>query len=133
MKSRHRIIRFALVGTTVAALYILLYAGFLALGLAQVLANALAFLMAVAVQYLGQAGFTFDAPWRDSAQALRFIAMIGLGLLTSALITGALGPALGWHTLISAAVVTLVLPVQNFVIMSRWVFSDRCEPMESSQ
>lgn len=131
MTSGHRLFRFALVGTAVAVLYILLYAGFMALGMPQAIANALAFLVAVAVQYLGQAGLTFDAPWRDRTQALRFAAMIGLGLLTSALITGALGPAFGWHALVSAAVVTLVLPIQNFVIMSRWVFSRRRDQMET--
>lgn len=130
MAGSRRIFRFALVGAAVAALYVALYAGFLALGLAQVLANALAFLIAVAVQYLGQAGFTFEAPWRDGAQALRFGVMISLGLVTSALITGLLGPAFGWPALVAAIVVTLVLPLQNYVIMSRWVFARGCDQME---
>jgi len=94
MASTRTLLRFALVGAAVAALYLLLYAGFLAFGVAQLLANALAFLTAVAVQYLGQAGVTFDAPWRDGAQAGRFGVMIGLGLVTSTIVTGFIGPSL---------------------------------------
>ena len=131
MQSGGTLLRFALVGAGVAALYIALYALLLTLGVAQALANALAFLCAVAIQYVGQAGFTFNASLRDSGQAIRFGAMIGLGLVTSALITGLLGPALGWPALVSAVVVTLVLPIQNFVIMSRWVFTRRRDQMET--
>lgn len=130
MASTRTLLRFALVGAAVAALYLLLYAGFLAFGVAQLLANALAFLTAVAVQYLGQAGVTFDAPWRDGAQAGRFGVMIGLGLATSTIITGIIGPSLGLSTPAAAIAVTLVLPVQNFLIMSRWVFARRHDPSE---
>lgn len=126
-------IRFALVGAGVAALYVVLYGALLALHIAQPLANAVAFLTAVAVQYIGQAGFTFDAPWRDMRQAARFGGMICLGLATSAVITGAIGPALDWPAMISAVVVTLVLPIQNYVIMSRWVFARRGSQLETFQ
>ena len=128
-----RIVRFAIVGVSVAALYVALYTAFLALGMAQMLANGLAFLLAVAVQYLGQAGFTFGAPWRDGAQGMRFGVMISLGLLTSAVITGLVGPAFGWPVLAASVVVTLVLPIQNYLIMSRWVFLSGRDPLESNR
>ena len=108
MEKGGTILRFALVGTGVAALYILLYLALIAMGLGNLPANAIAFLTAVAVQYLGQAGFTFKASLRDPHQALRFAVMIGFGLMTSALITGLIGPALGWAAFVSAAIVTLV-------------------------
>jgi putative flippase GtrA len=47
-----------------------------------------------------------------------------LGLLVSALILGVLGPALGWPNWVSAALVTLVVPVQNFLLFRQWVFSE---------
>ena len=125
--------RFMLVGTGVAVLYIALYAGLSALGVPHLPANTLAFLLAVAVQYVGQAGFTFNATLRDPYQVLRFGVMICFGLVSSTLITGLLGPAMGWSALLSAAVVTLVLPIQNYVIMSRWVFSIRRDQMETPQ
>lgn len=123
MSGRLRIIRFAVVGASVAALYVLLYLAFLYVGIAQGMANGLAFLIAVAVQYLGQAGFTFAAKLGDGAQMLRFGFMIGLGLITSALVTGLIGPALGWADWLAAVAVTLILPVQNYIVMTRWVFA----------
>lgn len=132
MRKGGTFLRFALVGAGVAALYIVLYLLFLALGLPQMLANAVAFLTAVAVQYVGQAGFAFRAPLRDGPQALRFALMIGLGLITSALLTGMIGPALEMPDWMAAAVVTLVLPVQNYVIMTRWVFTRTRDQMETS-
>jgi putative flippase GtrA len=116
-------LRFAIVGGTVALVYMAAYLGLLALGLPQVLANALAFLGAVALQYLGQALFTFRAPLRDRAQAGRFAAMILCGLVTAALITGPLATRLGLPDGLAALAVMLLLPVQNYVFMILWVFS----------
>lgn len=117
-----RLIRFAFVGASVALIYVALYVGFLALGWWQVAANGAAFLLAVLVQYVGQAGFTFQARLGDGPQILRFGWMIGCGLLTSAVITGALAPAMEVRPAVAALLVALVLPVQNYIIMSRWVF-----------
>ncbi|MEP4195347.1 MAG: GtrA family protein [Aliishimia sp.] len=114
--------RFAIVGVTVAALYIGLYIAFLGAGLPQFFANGAAFILAIVVQYVGQAGFTFKAELKDGSQIQRFGTMIGLGLITSALVTGAIGPWLNLSDWLSAAVVTIILPLQNYLIMTRWVF-----------
>lgn len=126
-----RKLRFACVGTAVAALYISLYAVFLWLGLPQFVANGLAFLLAVAVQYSGQAGYTFGAPMADRRQIGRFIAMIACGFVTSAIITGWLAPGLGLTPVAAAVTVALILPVQNYLIMSRWVFMRASDPRET--
>lgn len=123
--ARHRAARFAVVGASVAAIYILLYLGLQAQGLARPVANIAAFLFAVAVQYVGQTLFTFRRRLAVPAQMSRFIGMILLGLLVSALITGRLGPALGWPDWLAAAVVTVVLPVQNYLILKIWVYSEK--------
>ena len=128
-----RMIRFACVGASVAALYILLYLVFLHIGWAQWVANGVAFLLAVSVQYVGQAGVTFKARINDRAQVLRFAVMIGLGLLTSAGITGLLAPILGLADWLAAGIVTLVLPIQNYVILSRWVFAQGSTWMEPAK
>ncbi|WP_299284715.1 GtrA family protein [uncultured Tateyamaria sp.] len=133
MDQSAKILRFACVGATVALLYVALYLGLLTLGLAQPVANGAAFLLAVAVQYAGQAAFTFRAPLKDGPQITRFVAMIGCGLLSSALITGIAQPALGLPHWGAAAIVTLVLPIQNYLIMSRWVFAHGSSPAETSQ
>jgi len=118
-----QILRFAIVGGTVAALYVLLYLAFLGLGLPQPLANAFAFILAVVVQYVGQSWWTFRQPLRAPDQMVRFGCTIGLGWLVSALITGLIGPGLGWADWLAAAVVTVVLPIQNYVIFRAWVFA----------
>jgi putative flippase GtrA len=121
---RGQIVRFAIVGIGVALLYVFLYLVFLALGAPQALANIVAFLLAVVVQYLGHTVFTFHKPMGLPDQIVRFICTIGLGLLVSALITGILGPVMGWNNGVSAALVTIILPVQNFLFFKVWVFTE---------
>ena len=128
-----RIIRFGFVGASVAVIYIVLYMGFLALGWLQPFANAAAFLLAVAVQYVAQAGFTFRARLGDGGQVVRFGWMIGCGLLTSAIITGLLAPVKGISPAMAALIVACVLPVQNYLLMSRWVFRPRFPSARQAQ
>lgn len=116
-------LRFGLVGGGVALFYVLCFAGLRALGLGEVGANAFAFSGAICVQYIGQTVFTFRQPLASSAQMLRFGVTVGLGFLVSMCITGALGPQLGWSDWLSAAVVAVFLPVQNFIIFRLWVYA----------
>ena len=112
-----QMVRFAIVGGLVALSYILLYLGFLALGMAQPFANGIAFLLAVAFQYAGQSLFTFGKPMRDRAQGGRFLVMIGLGLLTAAIVTGVIAPKFELSDAIAALAVTLILPIQNLSLI----------------
>jgi putative flippase GtrA len=118
-----RFLRFALVGLGTALLYVLAYVLLLRLGVAQFAANALAFALAIAAQYLGQASYTFEARVADTAQICRFAAMVGLGFVTSVAVTGLIGPAFALGPTLSAVIVALVLPVQNFILMTLWVFT----------
>ncbi len=117
-------LRFAAVGVGVAALYVAIFVGLAALGLSRGLANVAAFGLAVAVQYVAQSLWTFRKPLDASAQALRFAVAIGLGLVVSTLITSGLGPRLGWPAWMAAGLVTVVLPVQNYLFFRLWVFAD---------
>ena len=117
------LLRFALVGAAVALAYVALYLLLLQAGLGRGLANALAFGLAVAGQYLGQTLFTFRRPLNAPRQVLRFAAMIGLGLVSSAAITGALAPALGLPDPVAALAVTVILPIQNYILMKAWVYA----------
>lgn len=118
-----QILRFSIVGVTIAALYVLSFTALLNLGMAQVVANSLAFGMAVAVQYVLQTAWTFRRPLALPDQMLRFGCTIGAGFVVSALITSAIGPALGWADWFAAAAVAIVLPVQNFIIFRLWVYA----------
>jgi putative flippase GtrA len=118
-----QILRFSVVGATVAGLYVLGYPALLAAGMAQAPANALAFAAAVAVQYVLQTWWTFRRPLGLPDQMARFTCAIAAGFAVSALITGVIGPALGWADWLSAAAVTVILPVQNFIIFRLWVYA----------
>lgn len=118
-----QVLRFAIVGVTIAALYVLGYTGFLGLGLGQAAANALAFGTAVAVQYVLQTAWTFRRPLGMPDQMLRFGCTIAAGFVVSTLITGVVGPLLGWADWLSAAMVAVALPVQNFIIFRLWVYA----------
>ncbi|SHK86664.1 Putative flippase GtrA (transmembrane translocase of bactoprenol-linked glucose) [Roseovarius marisflavi] len=123
MRRKGVILRFGVIGVAVAGVYVLLYLALQGLGLPQAGANALAFGIAVLVQYAGQARFTFGRRMADTAQIVRFGVMIALGFVTSAVITGVIAPQMGLADWLAAVTVTVILPVQNFVLMTLWVFS----------
>ena len=131
MRDWGKVLRFCIVGAGVAGLYIGLYLTLLSIGMAQVWANALSFLIAVAVQYVGQAAFTFEKPLRDAKQMMRFGVMTGIGLLTASVITGLIGPLLHLSIFTSAVLVALFLPIQNYILMALWVFSTQRPKMDS--
>ena len=124
MPPARRILSFAAVGIAVAAVYVLLYLGFLRAGISQALANAAAFSLAIAVQYAGQARITFQRNLSDPAQVVRFGIMVAAGYATSAILTGWVAPLFHLPPWVAALSVTVILPVQNFVLMSLWVFSE---------
>ena len=121
--NRAEVLRFALVGGSIAAFYIVAFTGLSALGLSATLAHAIAFGSAIALQYIGQTAFTFRRDLLDGAQAARFGIMVGLGYLMSAIITALIAPAVGWPAAVAAIFVAIVLPIQNFVFMKLWVFA----------
>jgi putative flippase GtrA len=116
-------VRFAIVGSFVALIYVLSYVALVALGLAQPFANAIAFFVAIALQYIGQASFTFGKRINDPKQMIRFFSMTTLGFITAASITGILGPLVAAPHWAAAFAVTIILPIQNYIIMTAWVFS----------
>lgn len=121
--ARFRILRFGLVGAVVGVIYVALYIPLIELGLARVWANAFAFGLAVAAQYVGQTLFTFRRRLLVPGQALRFLLMIGMGLGTSAVITSWIAPRVGLPDLAAAIAVALVLPLQNYLLMRAWVYA----------
>ena len=115
--------RFALVGLGVAALYVGTFLVLLDLGIAKFTANILAFALAIIVQYIGQATFTFRQRLDDHMQMMRFLCMIAAGFLSASVITTVVGPALDITDMAAAILVTLLLPIQNYFIMKLWVFT----------
>lgn len=123
-----QLIRFGTVGVAVALTYIGLYLTLVSAGMSHFVANGMAFSQAVVLQYACQAAFTFHKPLADKTQILRFAAMISLGYVTSALITGPVATALSLPPWQAAVAVTVILPVQNYILMSLWVFAAPSSP-----
>lgn len=120
---QHKLVRFAIIGGGTALAYIVLYLALLAMGLPQIAANGIAFLIAVILQYAGQASFTFGRQLNDRAQIVRFAVMVCLGFVSSALITAIIPAMTGLPDWAAAAIVTVYLPVQNYIFMTLWVFA----------
>jgi putative flippase GtrA len=133
------VIRYGLVGAAVALIYIV---SFKLLQIADlfpaVINSCLAFLIAVAVQYLGHAAITFRRTVRDGAQAVRFALTVGMGMVLSAIVVGCVGPALGIRDHYSALAVIVIVPFFNFIVFKVWAFApgrrrdlDRCAGVSS--
>jgi putative flippase GtrA len=120
---QHKLFRFCLVGGGTALVYVLLYLAFLAADVPQVFANGFAFGLAVMLQYAGQAAFTFGRQLNDFGQILRFAVMVILGFVSSALITSVMPVLTGLPDWAAAAIAATYLPVQNFILMTLWVFA----------
>ena len=123
MSRLNQLCSFALVGGTTAGVYVSLYLILLHAGLHQEFANALAFGSAVILQYVGQARLTFDRQLNDPRQMIRFGLMVTGGAVTSSLITGAAASYFALPPWAAALIVTVILPIQNFLFMSLWVFA----------
>lgn len=117
-----RILRFTIVGVSVAALYAGLYVVFRRLEGPEWLASLAAFGLCVCVQYLAQTVFTFRAPLAAPGQLLRFLVTITLGAAIATLIPGALGPAARLPESASVAIVVVLLPIANFLMLRIWVY-----------
>jgi len=117
-----RIIRFAIVGVGIAALYALLYALFRFAAIVPWLASLAAFAISVATQYVAHARFTFRSPLDAPGQLPRFVASIGLGAVIATLLTGVVGPQAGLPEAVTVAIVVVALPISNFILFRLWVY-----------
>lgn len=118
-----RLMRFSLVGVAVALTYIGIYLAMTSAGVDHFMANGMAFFQAILLQYACQTAFTFQKPLIDTTQIVRFAAMVSLGFVSSALITGPVARLLGLQDWQAAVAVTTILPLQNYALMTMWVYA----------
>jgi putative flippase GtrA len=86
-------------------------------------ANALAFLAALLLSYLGNRIWTFDGGGTHRRDFSRF-ALVALTCLAvnQAIVYGAV-EALGWDYRLALAIVVLVIPAASFLLNRQWVFT----------
>ncbi|MGB0498769.1 MAG: GtrA family protein [Rubricella sp.] len=118
------LLRFAIVGVSVAAFYTALFVAFSRSGLAPGIANAIALTLAVIGQYIAQTAWTFRRPLALPDQIGRFATVIAAGYLFSHIVTAVVAPAAGFADWLAAGIVVVSLPVLNFVAFRLWVYAE---------
>lgn len=116
--------RFIVVGTSVAAIYIVLSLALNRFIADLRVASAIAFAVAVAIQYLGHRLYTFGSRNRKADELFRFLVVISLGIVLSFVITH-VGGAMSVSPILSLLTVAVVTPLVNFIFFSLWVFVAR--------
>ena len=121
-----RILRFSIIGASVAAVYIVAFTILSRQGISPYIANLIAFALAATFQYVGQTLWTFRGSLGDGIQGVRFVVTIGVGLLLSTVISSLLAPTFEWPPGLAATLVAVLLPFTNFVAFRFWVYRDTC-------
>lgn len=117
-------LRFAVVGTVTAGIYFLGYNALRGqLPLSPALASGIAYVAAIVFQYMGHATFTFRKRVLDAPQVIRFLVTNGAGLVFSTFGAFLLVSVLMMSDWIASALIVVALPIINWVVMRRWVFS----------
>ncbi|MEO0995549.1 MAG: GtrA family protein [Pseudomonadota bacterium] len=117
-----RVLRFAVVGVTVSALYAGLYALFRWAEMTPGIASPLAFGLAVIWQYIAQSLWTFSAGIASGSQAARFVATVSMGAITAALVSGLIAPAIGAPEAVAILAVMGLTAAQNYLFFRLWVY-----------
>ena len=124
-----RIVRFGLVGIAATALYALLaYAFAYLIPWSAGLGSLIAYAISAAFSYLGHRLFTFKNRDTIAGSASRFAGVNVLAYGVSAVIPWAMTDWLGYAPVVSIALVCLVIPAMNFLLLNLFVFkSDAAE------
>lgn len=124
--SLHRVARFRLSGVVATLVYFLLTNLLvLAAGMPPTPASVCAYLLSLGVSYLLQSRFTFRM-WAASVdQMTRFVITSLAGLVFAWCVMAITVDVLAWPYLAGAAVICVLIPVENFFIFRGWVFATR--------
>jgi putative flippase GtrA len=116
-------IRYGLVGILLMIAYLGL-AQILAevVGISPVLASPVSFMLCVPLAYLGQSIVVFRAPWGDRAQQKRFLATTLVGFIIATSAAPLLALVADVPSYVNFVVVSLLVPLANFVVFRFWVF-----------
>jgi putative flippase GtrA len=117
-----RALRFAIVGVSVAAVYVLLYFLLRQAGMIAWIASLLALATAFAVQYTAHTVFTFRSTFQEHGQLSRFLVTVLTGTAVSMLVTLVLVPRLGLPEWLGVGIIIFGLPIANFIIFRLWVY-----------
>lgn len=116
-----RLIRFGAVGGITSAAYALIVAA-LAPDTGEALAAALAYLALLPVNYLGHRRATFRSRAPSRPELLRYLAVHAATMATCTAVMHGVTAGLGQSHWAGSAIIVIMAPVLNFVLLHRWVF-----------
>ena len=114
------LVRYAIVGGSVAVLYALVY-WFAEPRLSAYGAATAAFIGAIVAQYIGHAKYTFGVPAKNRGQLFRFIVTTAFGYAAAMSVAWA-SETYGFGRLPSVIVMLVLIPIVNFLVFVFWVF-----------
>jgi putative flippase GtrA len=123
-----RLLKFASVGLAATVLYALCAWLFTSAGsryLSAATASVAAYVVAAIFSYLGHKFFTFMSAGSHRFEAPRFAVLTGSGLAAAYLLPLLLVGQLGLPVAIPILLTCILIPVVNFVVLERWIFSGR--------
>ncbi|MET3578747.1 putative flippase GtrA [Mesorhizobium robiniae] len=123
-----RLLKFASVGLAATILYALCAGLFASAGsryLSPALASVAAYAIAAIFSYLGHKFFTFMSAGSHQFEAPRFAVLTGFGLAAAYLLPMVLVGQFGLPVAIPILLTCILIPVVNFVVLDRWIFSGR--------
>ena len=119
------LLRFIAMGLVSTMAYFLAALVLFGIGVKATTASLLAMLVGLAVSFIVQSRITFRRNGFQSADAVRFIVLGGVGLLLAHYAVVVVHDAWGQPAWQGAVVVCVAVPVVNFVVMNFWVFTHR--------
>jgi putative flippase GtrA len=116
-------LRFAGVGATGTAVqYLVLWAGVEAGGWPPALASAIGYALGSIVNYLLNYFFTFESGKSHAEAAVKYYAVLGVGLCITAALMAWLAGTLGWNYWVAQIVTTGVALLWHFAGSKWWAF-----------
>ncbi|RWB26161.1 MAG: GtrA family protein [Mesorhizobium sp.] len=123
-----RLLKFASVGLAATVLYAFCASLFTSAGstyLPPATASVAAYSVAAIFSYLGHKFFTFMSAGSHQFEAPRFAVLTGFGLAIAYLLPLLLVGQFGLPVAIPILLTCVLIPVVNFVVLERWIFSGR--------
>ena len=121
-----RTVRFGFVGIAALLIYAVIAEVFMVRGaslLPPALASLAAYAVAAVFSYTGHKYITFRSGGDHASEAPRYLSTTAAGLALSWTLPKLLVEGLGAPPIVPILVICTVLPVANYFILSRWVFS----------
>ncbi len=118
-----RIIRFGFVGIAATVVYVgSSFAGIEVFGVPPVAASVLGQVLSTFVSYFGHAVFSFRVEPSHQLYLMRFLLISVLTFALNIIVTWLIADALGLSPRIAIAVVTVLIPIANYLANRFWVF-----------